>query len=214
MKSIIFTLLFIFSIPAWAKTILYVGDSHSVGPFGWALDQKLRDDGNAVFTAASCGSIAKWWYTGQQTPCGFFKRDLEGVKTEATKAATPLIENLIQSVRPEVVFIELGGNYLTLPSDKFVIDDIRKIVATVRNSGAQCFWITQPDTRANRAAIPRIAKLTREAIGNDCVIFESFLVTKYPTTGGDGTHYWFPAAMELAKNWAQAAFNAYKESHL
>ncbi len=184
-----------------------------MGPFGWNLDESLRADGNEVYTVASCGSIPKWWSTGQPTPCGFFQRDLSGKKIQLKKAKTPLISTLINEVKPEVVILEFGGNYLLLPSDQFIIDDIQKILTTVRNSGAQCFWITNPDTRSNHKAIPRVARLMKEAIGDTCPMFESYLVTHYPKTGGDGTHYWFPAAIKLAKQWAQDAFTAYKEHY-
>ncbi len=211
MKIFLFLLFFTAISQSFARTVLVIGDSHSVGPFGWALDENLRADGNHVYTVASCGSIPGWWYSGKQTPCGFYRRDLKGTKFSATKAATPIITELLNDVKPETVILEFGGNYLNLPSDSFVINDIRKIIASIKNSGAKCFWITHPDTRANRSAIPRIGRLIKEAIGESCPVFESYLVTRYPESGGDGTHYWFSTGTPLAKKWAMDAFLDYKK---
>lgn len=205
-----FILLLLISLNLQAATVLFVGDSHSVGPFGWTFDQNLRDGGHQVATYASCGSIPKWWITGQQTPCGFFSRDLEGIKVQVTKAPTPFMDALLSDIKPDVVVMEFGGNYLNIPSDDFVKNDIKTFIAKIKAAGAACFWITNPDTRSNRAAIPRILGLIKEAVGNDCPIFESHLVTKYPETGGDGTHYWNTLGTPIAKSWANKAFEAFK----
>jgi hypothetical protein len=205
-----FFLLLLISLNTQAATVLFVGDSHSVGPFGWAFDQNLRNDGHQVATFASCGSIPKWWTTGQKTPCGFFSRDLKGTKVQLNQAPTPIIDELISEIKPDVVVMEFGGNYLNTPSDDFVKKDIRSFIAKIKASGAACFWITNPDTRNNRAAIPRILGLIKEAVGNECPIFESHLVTAYPQTGGDGVHYWNNLGTPIAKAWANKAFEAFK----
>lgn len=206
-----FFLVFILSFNLHAKTILFIGDSHSVGPFGWTLDQLLRDDGHTVGTYASCGSIGKWWFSGQKTPCGFFSRDLKGNKVQLKESPTPLISNLLSDIKPELVIMEFGGNYVKTPSDEFVIADIQKLVSTVKASGAECLWVTNPDTRTYRADIPRIVGLIKKAVGDSCPIFESQLVTRYPETGGDGVHYWNTLGTPIAKEWAQKVFNRFKE---
>lgn len=205
-----FILLLLFSVSSQAATVLFVGDSHSVGPFGWTLDQNFRDAGHQVATYASCGSIPKWFITGQNTPCGFFSRDLKGTKVQVTKNPTPLIDKLLSDIKPDVVVMEFGGNYLNLPNDDFVKNDIKTFIAKIKATGAACFWITNPDTRNNRAAIPRILGLIKEAVGTDCPIFESQLVTRYPETGGDGVHYWNTLGTPIAKSWANKAFEAFK----
>jgi hypothetical protein len=193
-----------------AATVLFVGDSHSVGPFGWAMDQHLRDAGHSVATYASCGSIPKWWVTGQTTPCGFFSRDLEGQKTQLDKSPTPLMDNLLADIKPDVVIMEFGGNYVVTPSDDFVKKDINSFIAKIKAAGSQCFFITNPDTRKYRAEIPRILGLIRDAVGDACPIFNSSLVTRYPETGGDGVHYWNTLGTPIAKEWAKKAFEAFQ----
>lgn len=205
-----FIVLLFLSLNTQAATVLFVGDSHSVGPFGWSLDQNLRDAGHEVATFASCGSIPKWWISGQKTTCGYFSRDLKGTKVQLNQAPTPLINSLLNNIKPDVVIMEFGGNYLNMPNDDFVINDIKKIISKIKSSGAACFWITHPDTRSNRQAIPRVLGLIKKAVGKDCPIFESQLVTKYPTTGGDGTHYWNTLGTPIAKSWAKQAFEAFK----
>jgi hypothetical protein len=208
MKKFIFLLLMASNLQA--ATVLFVGDSHSVGPFGWALDQNLRDAGHQVATYASCGSIPKWWITGQKTPCGFFSRDLKGTKVQLTQSPTPIMDTLLADIKPEVVVMEFGGNYVNMPSDEFVKKDIRSFIAKIKATGAACFWITNPDSRTYRAEMPRVLRLIKEAVGNDCPLFESILVTRYPETGGDGIHYWNTLGTPIAKSWAREAFEAFK----
>jgi len=195
----------------YASTVLFIGDSHSVGPFGWQMDENLRNDGHTVATFASCGSIPKWWSTGQKTTCGYFARDIHGAKTQATTMTTPLIKDILIDMRPDAVILEFGGNYVNTPSDQFVINDIKSIVKTIKDTGASCFWITNPDTRNNRHHIPRILNLIKTAVGDDCPIFESHKVTKYPETGGDGIHYWNTLGTPIAREWANKAHQAFKE---
>lgn len=201
--------LFMLSLNTHAATVLFVGDSHSVGPFGWAFDQHLRDAGHTVGSYASCGSIFKWWSSGQKTTCGYLSRDIKGTKTSLKESPTPLISDLLFDIKPDVVVMEFGGNYVKIPSDDFVINDIKSFIEKVKISGAKCFYITNPDTRNYREDIPRLALLIKTAVGEDCPIFESYLVTKYPEVGGDGIHYWSPLGTPLAKNWAKKAFEAF-----
>lgn len=209
MKKYLFLVPFLFA-QAQAATVLFIGDSHAVGPFGWYLDQHLRDAQHQVATYASCGSIPRWWTSGQKTTCGYFSRDLQGTKTQLNSAPTPLLDNLLSEIKPDVVVMEFGGNYVKTPSDDFVIKDIKAIVTKVKSSGASCFWITNPDTRNFREHIPRILRLIKEAVGEDCPIFESYKVTRYPETGGDGVHYWNPKGLPIAKEWALKAFEAFQ----
>ena len=208
MKKFIFLILMASNLQA--ATVLFVGDSHSVGPFGWALDQNLRDAGHQVATYASCGSIPKWWITGQKTPCGFFSRDLKGTKVQLTQSPTPIMDTLLTDIKPEVVVMEFGGNYVNMPSDEFVKKDIKSFIAKIKATGAGCFWITNPDSRTYRAEMPRVLKLIKEAVGNDCPLFESQLVTRYPETGGDGIQYWNTLGTPLAISWALKAVEAFK----
>ena len=211
MKQIFFIFTLLLSLTSQASDVLFLGDSHSVGPFGRSFDQHLRSSGLKVNTFASCGSIAQWWKTGKKTPCGFFSKSEDGQVVDVKEHATPVLEELLRELRPRVVVVELGGNYVNVPSDDFARSDIDTLITSIVNSGAQCFWITNPDSRTNRAAIPRILKLIQEGVGQRCPIFESWQVTKYPESGGDGIHYWSSQGTPIAQSWAKAAYARFLE---
>ena len=195
-----------------ASTVMLIGDSHSVGPFGWYLDENLRKEGYKVATYASCGSIGTWWTTQQKTTCGYYSNDLEGKVTKANTHATPKLSALLSEVKPEVVIVELGSNYVKLTNDEAAKNDMKAFVKQIKDAGASCFWISAPDMRLYRDQLPRLSKLVNEAVGNDCAIYDSTSVTSYPATGGDGIHYWFGAGMPIARKWADGAFDAFKAS--
>lgn len=211
MKTLLFSLLLALPAAAAAGTALFIGDSHSVGPFGWKMDELLRGAGYRTGTYASCGSIAQWWETGKQTPCGFYFRGTDGKVEKGQKGPTPIFDDILKELKPDVVVVELGANYAYVESDDFAVSDMKKLARKITASGARCFWITKPDARKNAQAIPRILQLTYKAAEEDCEIFDSTRVTKYPAEGGDGIHYWFKEGLPIANAWAQAAFDAMRD---
>ncbi len=196
----------------FASTILIIGDSHLVGPFGWRLDEELRKSGHQVATYASCGSIAKWWTTSQKTTCGYFSNDLNNNITRATTHPTPKLTELLTTIHPDAVIVELGSNYVNSPNDDFVKADLKNMVQEIKNAGASCFWISAPDMRLYRNALPRLDKLIQESVGDDCRIFDSKNVTSYPATGGDGVHYWFKEGIPMADHWADSVIKTFSEN--
>lgn len=204
-------LLLFWAFSTQASTVLFVGDSHAVGPFGWELDRLIRGDEKvtATSTYASCGSIAKWWVTGQKTPCGYWQHVQGEAPISLKTAPTPIFTSMLAKHRPHIVVVELSGNYMN-STDTFAIDDMRAMAKRIVDSGAKCFWITTPKTRLHSERILRLVPLVHEAVGDRCEVFESHLVTEYPASGGDGIHYWFPAGMPIAKAWAKAAYEALK----
>ena len=206
-KFIAAAVLALLSSPAAAGTVLFVGDSHSVGPFGWKVDELLREAGHTTATYASCGSIAQWWATGKATPCGYYFRDQEGQIEKGQKGPTPIFSGLLEKLRPEAVIVELGANYAGNPTDEFAIKDMGEMARRIKDSGAACYWVTKPDSRKNHDDIPRILELTYKAVSDKCEVFDSTKVTKYPETGGDGIHYWFKEGTPIANAWAQQVFD-------
>jgi hypothetical protein len=195
-----FIFLILLSPSLYASTVLMIGDSHTVGPFGWYVDQNMRDAGHTMATYGSCGSVARWWVNGgNRSSCGYYGRNTEGSRLELTQ--TPKLETLLNTVRPDIVFMQFGGNYVHI-NDSEITRDIKSMISIVRNFGAQCLFITNPDGRNNRHLSPRVIKLMKEAVGSDCAFFDSRTVTRYPETGGDGIHYWFNAGLPLARKWA------------
>jgi hypothetical protein len=205
-KLLLSALLAVLAAPAFAGTVLFVGDSHSVGPFGWKLDELLRAAGQNTATYASCGSIAQWWVTAKPTPCGYFFRNLSGRTEKGVKGPTPIFADLLAKVKPDLVVVELGANYAGLPSDDFAIKDMGAMAAAIKAAGAACFWVTKPDSR-KKDDIPRILDLTYKAASSRCKVFDSTKVTQYPATGGDGIHYWNKEGTPIANAWAQQVFD-------
>ncbi len=199
-------LMWLCALPASAGTVLFVGDSHSVGPFGWKVDELLRAAGHRAATYASCGSIAQWWVTGKTTPCGYFFRDPEGVTEKGLKAPTPVFGRLLASVKPDAVIVELGANYAGNPDDDFAVRDMREMARRIKDSGAACYWVTKPDSRKNHDDIPRVLGLTYKAVSDMCEVFDSTKVTRYPESGGDGIHYWFKEGLPVAEEWARKVY--------
>lgn len=188
----------------YTATVLIIGDSHSVGPFGWHLDELLRNDGHQVATYASCGSTAQWWFSGKKTGCGYYQRDLNGEVTRANIYSTPLVKDLLKTIKPNVVIIELGSNYVKNFNDDGVIKEMRDLARTIKDSGSTCYWLTPPDMRLYRTEAPRLNSLIERSVSDFCSIFYSDEVTSYPVEGGDGVHYWFPAGTPVAHEWAEA----------
>ncbi len=196
----------LFCINAAAQSVLFIGDSHSVGPFGKKLDFLLRENGFAVETYASCGSIAQWWVTGKPTNCGYFFKNFEGKTSFGLKADTPILAKLLEKNKPAFVIVELGANYASVLSDDMAIEDMSAMAKSIKATGAKCFWLTKPDSRKNSFDIPRVLALTQKAVSPYCDIFDSTKVTEYPEKGGDGIHYSFKEGIPIAENWAKEVF--------
>jgi len=194
----------------FASTVLVIGDSHMVGPFGWNLDEALRNQGHQVATYGSCGSVAGWWYSGKKTTCGFYSKDLSGKVTQVNSQETPLIENLMKIIKPDSVIVELASNYVNFGNEESAIKDMKRLVKSIKDSGASCFWMTAPDMRLYRNSISRLDRLVYEAVGDDCRVFNSSEVTSYPASGGDGVHYWFKEGLPMARNWATEAARSFQ----
>jgi hypothetical protein len=118
------------------------------------------------------------------------------------KAPTPNFETLLNKHRPQLVVIELSGNYYR-QNQVFAINDMKQMASMAVSQGAKCLWVTTPKTRIDYEKIDILLKSVRNGVSEYCTIFESHLVTEYPEAGGDGIHYWFPAGIPIAKNWAK-----------
>ena len=78
--------------------VLFIGDSHSVTTFGRTLDEKLRSlPDTEVQTVASCGAVARYFWVGTNTRCGFFFRDVQGNISRGMRGPTPLLKNIFES---------------------------------------------------------------------------------------------------------------------
>ena len=188
--------------------ILFFGDSHSVGPFGKNLDQMLRENKeHKVRTFASCGAIARWFVTGQRTKCGYYFVEENGATSKGTKGPTKKIIPVIENWKPEFVIVELSGNYSGY-SDRFSIDDMKRMAKYIVESGAKCIWVGAPDAR-NRSRLPRLYDLLEKSILPYCHLVEGRRYTTYPSSGGDGIHYYGTEGRREAQNWARGVYEEF-----
>jgi hypothetical protein len=190
------------SLQSFAHTGMLVGDSQSVGPFGRKLHALLAKT-YAMSSFASCGSIAKWW-TGDvrtKTTCGYWQKKLNESSIDLKSSPTPSLNHLLSDIKPSFVVMEFAGNYRH-QSEAFIRKDIQKMIDQVLQSGAQCFFVTGPDTRKERDLLLKILPIIENQVGSQCGFFLSTTVTRYPETGGDGFHYSFAAGKPIAEKWA------------
>lgn len=231
MKQLSLATLFLFlALPAYAAKILYFGDSHSVatsGPFGIKMNELLRALPDAqVYTHARCGSVMSWWYNGHATTCGYYDQNPTGRFVPRlpsggnwpTNAPTPKIIPLISSIKPDLIVVEMGGNYThyfneTLPCIAVAKKEVSKFIEDVKaikekeKLKTDCVWIGMPSRRMpdmikhpdeyalKKARIDGINQAIKEAVEPFCEFVDSLPLTAYPeATGnrkvdGDGTHY-------------------------
>jgi lysophospholipase L1-like esterase len=155
------------SRPTTIGSVLLVGDSLSVGPFGDNLvtyfRQKLEPSQFCAY--AACGSSPENWLKDAPdfiTPCGFrvvtaresWKTDYHnGIKPRRVR--TPKLAAIVPKQRPQLVIVQLGTNWM----DEFVNASdlsgeskkriIRKFIAEIRTKAApqvQIVWILPPDS--------------------------------------------------------------------
>lgn len=207
-KKVVALLALITAFNLNAKT-LFIGDSHAVGLFGKKFDRLLRSVEADVITHTSCGAIGKWFRTGQKTSCGYFFRDQNGKIESGKNANTPVIDQTIKMFGPDLVVIEMGGNY-TNRTDSYSVKDIDELVSFIIENGAKCLWIGTPSSRDN-IRTPRLYRLIKEGVKNRCPIFNSSEVTVYPSNPRlDGVHYWGEEGKKQVDHWAQKAFEFYQ----
>lgn len=202
-----------------ADTILVVGDSHTAGAFGGALDDALRAaPGNRVATYGVCSARPQSYFAQTDHGCGrrfqdFAKKapakwlggrvyrktrpDGKGGTREVEFVKTPELAQLLSDHAPTVTVVALGSN---LPMTGA---SVRKTIDLIHKSGSACVWIGPPHMRVpspeEMAAVYDIlaangvaaSATLEEARTTSCRLIDSraFPGLRYPETGGDGTHY-------------------------
>ena len=195
------------AVPAAAEPprILFIGDSHSVGPFGQELDRLLRETGASVLTRAVCASAPRSWVAGTRHHCGFFYRDADGATRRGTKeASTPPLAGLLSQHNAAWTVVQLGGN-LHGGAPATVKAQVGDLARRVAEAGSKCLWVGPPNRRDNGGGFDAWYAAIKEGADPYCVFLDSRPVTPYPPMGGDGIHYGGPAGTATAKAWAAAA---------
>lgn len=186
--------------------VLHIGDSHSSGIFGWELDRLIRTSPNTInATVGSCGAIGRYYFTGQKTKCGFYHNDSRGSDLHSPVSKTPLAEELLKDVFPDIAILQFGGNYMGY-ANEFIKKDIVKTAEFFTAQGIRCFWVGAPDSRIRRERRAEVKKIIQETIKDHCTFIDSTLFTKYPASGGDGIHYWGIQGGKIARQWAKKVY--------
>lgn len=217
MKAFFGVLLISFNCFA-GSSILFIGDSQSVGPFGQQLHHDLSQH-HQIETYAVCGAIGEWWFTGKRQTCGSWSKIQD--QGEKMPRYTPSLPSLISRIKPDYVIMQFGGNYRYFENPDDLIPDVRKLIAAAKANGAKCMFVTGPDTKVGRDQLPGIVDRIKFAVGGDCGFFNSLEVTEYPDRAtlevtperkfkADGKHYNFlPEGEPLARKWAQFVFESF-----
>jgi hypothetical protein len=193
---------------------LFFGDSHVAGPFGKTLDHLLNTDSASglVTTIGMCGTIAGDYIKGATTDCGYFYHDPNTLVSpdDHDNGRIQKIETLFHSIKPTRIIVELGSNYGDSDWKKSaIIKDIESLVKLIRKTGAECVWVTMPDTRLYHSREPIIKEATVLALHGVCRMIDSSKLTVYPSDPNctDGLHYECgPESEHIAQNWAQEVF--------
>lgn len=196
------TMVFFLLLPhaLFAANVLMIGDSQTAGIYGKELDRLLRVGGNTVETHGVPGSIAKWWFSGEDTRHGYMGIDKQGNKIPGN-GSTPILTTLLKESKPDYVIMQFGGNYRGYNS-AFIKNDFQKMIDAVKAAGVKCMVVTGPKSNykaeANKAAIDAL----KEAVGSQCEVFDSTAVTVPPANSE--LHYNPSNSSDVnnAKNWA------------
>jgi hypothetical protein len=193
--------------------ILVIGDSHSVGPFGKLLVDGLRLLTPKTSLYASCGTVASSWLTGAKTRCGFYFRTEENKVLSGKIGLTPKLPGMLETLKPDILVIELGANYVKGFDEESAIADMKKILDLLKDLPTACLWVGAPDSRISRTERSRLFAWVEKAASERCMVLDSREFTHYPETEGDGIHY---SRESDVKAWVDAVVSAtrslFKES--
>jgi len=188
---------------AHSASTLIVGDSHTAGTFGRALyDQLGVIKKEKLELRGSCGSIIHWWYTGHETSCGYLEIDSNGKSTLLAQSKTPLIERLLENLKPNQIIIALGSNYLRGYPETTLTNDVKQLLRSIKESKTTCIWVGPPEMRKFRTELPAFVPKLEALVKPACIFVDSRLFTHYPNQGGDGVHFEAKELKPIAKSWA------------
>jgi lysophospholipase L1-like esterase len=197
--------------PTAPPSILFIGDSLSVGTFGSSIQGQLiaRYGASNFALYASCGSSPEHWLANEPTfvtRCGFrmttstrsaYIDYVDGKRPPAVN--TPKIEKLLAIHKPEVVIIQLGTNWLDDFAKESSTEDIRKKQAVLHNLGTalrgkRVIWILPPDSsKFSKSAQATVREIIRSSAYKERfeALIDSRRLTHYVRgkTGSDGIHY-------------------------
>jgi hypothetical protein len=205
------------AVPMMNK-VLMIGDSLSVAKFGEVMRDFLVSTCGTrnVAVFASCGSSPENWLRSEPTfftKCGYREQTpaRSVVLDQRLHLATPKIESLVATYRPDTVIVQLGTNWMDrlttsdTPQKEAEIGDIldRFIAAARGRRAVRILWIMPPDSsHFSKRVQSTVENLISAAAHRDRFeTIPSRRITHYVPgkTGRDGVHYNPEASEEWAK---------------
>ena len=194
--------------------VLHIGDSHTCGVYGKAMDELMRGTGATVSTYGVSGSSPSWWFNETVGKSGYYSKDEQGKVDQPadwrTPRATPKLTDLIKQKKPDVLMVSMGANFATA-NDTTIRAQVKSISDVAKQYGTQLVWIGPPDGRTSQkptAIQERLYKILKAAViefGGTFVDSRPF--TEYPEKGGDGIHYGGTEGTKVAQGWAQSVYD-------
>lgn len=194
-------------------SVLFIGDSLSVGKFGETVQAHLALK-RRVAAYASCGSSPEHWLAAEPdflTKCGYRERTANSdifsdfVNGRAPRPTrTPKLANLVRKHKPTILVVQLGTNWMDRSlTDEQMSDYLNRFVDEARRGPVEkIVWIAPPDHSSLRRVQGRVHQLIRRAATRKGFeVIDSRRVTHYVVgkTGGDGVHY----NSESSEAWAR-----------
>ncbi|MFO0757645.1 MAG: hypothetical protein U0359_14205 [Byssovorax sp.] len=202
-----------------ALRVLFLSDSHALGPFGERLEAWfLKLPGAAVSTYAIGGSSPAFWFKGNRSNHAFVFHGCGGAPVPRKNLKhlemwTPLLADILKppAAPPEreMIVIGQGSNVPGTPS--VYVEQAERLARAAHDGRPRtCVWIGPPRMRrwgpryldevygAIEAGLQAAA-----AGGAPCTLIDSRKHSAYPDGEGDGIHYPFsPAGLAAAVRWA------------
>jgi hypothetical protein len=221
--------------------VLILGDSLALCGFGKRLDERFRSDPRveATYTYMACGTNPLSWlkqkpYTTIKSPCGFWSIEPKGdsnelkemqdtygtKKNQAPKAhLVPKLEDLIASVKPDVLVIQTGSNLFGLfpdtktvrpaqhgPALKKYLGPFREITTSPPSTLRKVYYVNPPISgRVAKEVQDFVYEQTRSSLTPALTVIDSRKLVEYPYKNMDPDKEHFLG--EEMTQWADKVFD-------
>ena len=203
------------AVPMMNK-VLMIGDSLSVAKFGEVMRDFLVSTCGTrnVAVFASCGSSPENWLRSEPTfftKCGYREQTpaRSVVLDQRLYLATPKIESLVATYRPDTVIVQLGTNWMDrlttsdTPQKEAELSDIldRFLAAARGRRAVRILWIMPPDSshfsKRVQSTVKNLISAAARRDGFEAIPSRTHYVPG--KTGRDGVHY----NPEASEEWAR-----------
>ncbi len=199
--------------------ILLIGDSHSVGAYGKEL-HRLISENSQVQTYACGGAAASNFDKVNYKVCNEL-RDNNGKSTGPNPAGSLVLinkqspsnlimrdfnfETQLSSLRPQLVIISLGTNFLNTEGVNGQRANILSLINKITTNNAKCIWVGAPVTGSAKVHPDEINSALKQIINTQCSLIDAEALTQE-----DREHLIPPSAVHFdndgGKSWAKKVY--------